>query len=341
MFNRPLDAGRPTKPDGEAKLPKDAMHIVRDGKPADLNVFVRGDVNTKGPVVPRGFLHVLCAGEPPAFRQGSGRRELADAIASRANPLTARVIVNRVWGQFFGRPLVGTPSNFGNLGERPTNPELLDDLAVRFMESGWSLKWLQREIVLSAAYRQSSRADDRQRAADPENRLLGRMSRRRLSVEAWRDAILLATGRLDPTVGGPSIDPADPDARRRTVYSRVSRLSLNPLLALFDFPDPNIHADRRVDTTTPLQKLFVMNSPFMVRQAEALAERVAAEADGKTRPPDRGFIDRAYRVLYGRPATAAEVRLGLDFLKAGDDPRAPRQQYAHALLAANEMLFLD
>src|SRR5262249_9202612 len=156
------------------KQPKDAMHIVREGKPTDLNVFIRGDVNSKGPVVARHFVRVLCDGEPTAFKQGSGRLELAKALVDRKNPLTARVIVNRIWSRLIGRPVVGTPSNFGALGDRPTHPELLDDLAVRFMDARWSLKWLQREIVLSAAYRQGSRADARQTGTDPDNRLLGR-----------------------------------------------------------------------------------------------------------------------------------------------------------------------
>jgi hypothetical protein len=266
---------------------------------------------------------------------------LADAVAARDNPLTARVIVNRVWGQLFGRPLVGTPSNFGALGDRPSHPGLLDDLAVRFMEAGWSLKWLQREIVLSAAYWQSSKADARQRASDPDNRLLGRMSRRRLSVEAWRDAVLAATGQLDRRVGGPSIDPADPKERPRTVYSRVSRLSLNPLLALFDFPDPNLTADRRVETTTPLQKLFLLNSTFMTRQAEILVDRLTTETGGTGRSTDEVFTQRAYQVLYGRPATAAEVRLGLHYLKGGRDLQGRRRLYAQVLLAANEMMYVD
>jgi hypothetical protein len=339
MYNRPFDAKREKKPDGEAKQPKDALHIVSEGKPADMNVFARGDVNSKGPVVPRHFLRVLCAGEPSTYTQGSGRLELARSIVSRDNPLTARVFVNRVWGQFFGRPLVSTPSNFGALGERPTHPELLDDLATRFMDAGWSLKWLQREIVLSAAYQQSSQADERQTGIDPENRLLSRMNRRRLSVEAWRDAVLAAAGRLDAAVGGPSIDPTDVQQHRRTVYSRISRLSLNPLLAIFDFPDPNIHADRRVETTTPLQKLFVMNNPYMVRQAEALTDRLTA-VSGISHSADEQFIQAAYQILYGRPAEAAEIRLGLEFLQASD-PNARRKQYAQVLLAANEMLYID
>jgi hypothetical protein len=340
MFNQPL-AGKAAGEGGEARRPADALHVVCEAAATDLNVAVRGDVENKGPVVRRHFLWVLSAGEPKPFRRGSGRLELAEAIADPGDPLTARVIVNRVWALNFGRPLVGTPSNFGTSGEPPTHPELLDDLAVRFMAAGWSLKWLQREIVLSAAYRQGSGADARQRLADPDNRLLGRMNRRRLSVEAWRDALLAAAGRLDRTVGGPSVDPQAPGEGRRTVYSAVSRLELNPMLALFDSPDPNAHADRRVETTTPLQKLFVLNSPFMIAQAERLAEWLWREVPGEDDSSDRRRIDRAYRLLYGRPAAAAEVRLGLAFLRGGDDRPARWRRYAHVLLAANEMLFVD
>jgi hypothetical protein len=164
------------------------------------------------------------------------------------------------------------------------------------------------------------------------------MSRRRLSVEAWRGALLAAAGRLDRSVGGPSLDPLDPEAARRTVYSAVSRLQPNRMLTLFDFPDPNAHADRRTETTTPLQKLFVLSSPFMVAQADALAERLRTEVPSG----DDGYrIERAYRLLYGRPAAEAEIRLGLAFLAGGDDRPARWRQYAHVLLAANEMLFID
>src|SRR5262249_8448523 len=149
-----------------------------------------------------------------------------------------------------------------------------------------------------------------------------------LSIEEWRDAVLAATDMLGDTVGGPSIDPTDASQRQRTVYSRISRLSLHPMLALFDFPDPNIHADRRVETTTPLQKLFVMNSPFMIRQAEALADRLVAESDGSSGDVDRRFIERLYSLLFGRPTTETEMRLGLEFLNAGADARSRRQQYA-------------
>jgi hypothetical protein len=334
MFNQPLDGKRDKKAEGEAKQPKDAMHVVHEGKAEDLHIFVRGDPSNQGPIVPRHFLHALSPGEPPLFHHGSGRLDLAAAIVSRDNPLTARVIVNRVWGQLFGRALVATPSNFGSLGERPTHPELLDDLAVRFMDAGWSVKWLIREIARSATYRQA--AGSGQQTADPENRLLGRMNRRRLPVEMWRDSVLQASGRLGSAIGGPSVDPLDTKERRRTVYSRISRLSLNPLLALFDVPDPNIHADKRVETTTPLQKLFVMNSPFMVFQAEALAERLNAECGER----HWQFIERAYALLYGRLPSDAEMRLGLEFLSGGN-AKARQREYAQALLASNEMLFVD
>jgi cytochrome c553 len=350
MFNRPLDDKREKDNNGQAKAPKDSLHVVRDTKPTDLNVFIRGDVNNKGPQVPRRFLQVLCDSQPSPFAKGSGRLELAEAIASRDNPLTARVLVNRVWGELFGRPLVATPSNFGSLGERPTHPELLDDLAVRFMESGWSIKWLQRQIVLSATYRQSSEATADKLAADPDNRLLGRMNRKRLSVEAWRDAILAVSGRLDGQIGGRSIDPQHPDSQRRTIYSRISRLELNRMLALFDFPDPNAHADRRSQTTTPLQKLFVLNSPFMIRQTESLTARLLAMDNAESNENKTSSdvqsngqsIERVYLLLYGRPATDDERRLGLEFLGPNDQQQTARwQQYAQVLLASNEMMFLD
>ncbi len=342
MFNRPIGEKVETNKNGQAKKPDDAIHIVRDGKSTDLNVYIRGNVNQKGPVAKRHFLSVLSQDdEPEPFARSeneSGRRELARSIARRDNPLTARVLVNRVWSQIFGRPLVGTPSNFGALGEMPTHPELLDDLAVRFMESGWSLKWLQRELVLSATYRQSSHADPKTRVVDPENRLLGHMNRRRLDVEAWRDALLSVVGRLDGTVGGPSIDPKDPNERRRTVYSAVSRLELNGMLAMFDFPDPNVHSERRVRTTTPLQKLFVLNSPFMVRLSDALVERLNTDSG----EDDRCRIERAYRVLYGRPPTESEIALGIEYLGASpDERRANWPSYAQVLLASNELLMID
>ncbi len=337
MYNRPLDKDKPLGKDGHAKLPADAMHIVRDGGTTrDIHVAIRGDMEKPGPLVARGFLQILSPQARLRFVEGSGRRELADAIVSTANPLTARVLVNRVWHQHFGRPLVATPSNFGNLGARPTHPRLLDDLAVRFIESGWSWKWLHRQIVLSATYRQSVAASAQKLAADPENRWLARMQPRRLDVEAWRNALLTAAGKLDCIVGGRSADPADPDSRRRTVYSHVSRLQLSQLLALFDFPDPNVHAAQRVATTTPIQKLFVMNSPFVVAQAEALSERVSRVGDS---PADR--IRFLYEVLFSRKPSDNELDLGMEYLQQASPDEIVWRDYAQALLAVNEMLFVD
>lgn len=356
MFNCPLptqanddsannDASRDTdeaqeKPANErkpAKTPEQSMHIVREGKPTDLQVFIRGNVHAQGDQVSRGFLSVLSDGERLTFEHGSGRRELAAAIVHPDNPLTARVFVNRVWNELTGHHLVGTPSNFGTLGQRPTHPELLDDLAVRFMQNGWSLKWLVREIVTSSTYRQTSQASVDQMRADPENTLLGRMTRKRLRVEAWRDSLLVASGRLERTLGGPSMRPDDPESRRRTVYSEVSRFQLNPMLATFDFPDANVHASKRNETTTPTQKLFVMNHPFVLRQAEALG---AMWHDRFPVPSELG-VDRLYQRVLSRSATAEECRLGKDFVQSATEPDHGWQQLAHALLASNEMFFLD
>jgi mono/diheme cytochrome c family protein len=320
------------------------IHALKEmGKATDLRVHVRGSPSTLGEVAPRRFMPILLRDEPPPFTRGSGRLELAEAIATRDNPLTARVIVNRVWQRHFGKGLVRTPSNFGALGERPTHPELLDHLTTRFVEHGWSLKWLHREIMLSSAYQLSSRLDPRNQEADPENRLLWRASRRRLEVEAWRDAILAVSGRLDRTVGGPSGDLASPDYARRTLYGSVSRHELNPLLRLFDFPDPNITSGERTVTTVPLQQLFVLNSEFMVHSAKALAARLGAAA-----PDDASRIREAFRTLYGRPVTERELKLGLAFLAApeapagGGGPALSRwEQYAQVLLSTNEFLYMD
>ena len=237
MFNRPIDDSVKKKGD-EAAKPQDAQHIVRDGKPKDLNVMLRGDVTRPGKQVERHFLTVLSSQQPRSLDRGSGRPDLAEAIVDPNNPLTARVIVNRVWRKLMGRGLVETPSNFGALGETPSHPELLDALAVKFMDQGWSLKRLQREIVLSSTYRQSNQTSPLAMEIDPQNRLLWRMTPKRLSIEAFRDAVLVSAGRLDGRIGGRSIRPEDPDETRRTVYSEISRMDLNSLLARFDFPTP-------------------------------------------------------------------------------------------------------
>ena len=316
------------------------VHTLKDlDRPADATVLIRGNPATPGPVVPRHFLSIL--GDSAPFSAGSGRLDLARAIARADNPLTARVMVNRVWQHHFGRGLVGTPSNFGALGERPTHPELLDHLARRFVAGGWSLKALHREILLSATYQQGSGPDDAALKVDPENRLLWRMNRRRLEVEAWRDAILAVSGRLDPAVGGPSRSLDDPGNRRRTFYAAVSRHDLAPLLRVFDFPDPNITGAERTRTTVPLQALVVMNDEFMIDAARGLAGRLGESADDDAR------IDRAYSLLFGRQATDRERQIGRAYLSAPDPAGAPagdlgrRERYAQALLGTNEFLFVD
>ena len=343
MFNRPDPNPKPPETEkakaknAKKNAPDSTMHIVREGKPTDLRVFVRGDVNNPGEVIPRGYLRVLSEQERITFQEGSGRSELARILTDPANPLTTRVFVNRVWGQLIGKPLVATPSNFGSLGETPTHPQLLDDLTARFVSNGWSLKWLVREIVTSATYRQSSIPSAEQLKGDPENRLVSRMNRRRLEIEAWRDRILSVSGELENPIGGPSIDPQDPTHRKRTVYSRVSRFKLDPMLAMFDFPDANVHAEMRVQTTTPLQKLFVMNHPFTIHHAKQITDQLLESADD---PAER--ITKLYGRVLGRNPTSEESELVEEFLAGDSEPtRDHWVQVTQALIASNEMLFLD
>ncbi len=317
------------------------VHGLKDGKPVVMRVHVRGNAATLGEEAPHHFLTILADTTHENFAKGSGRLELAHAIASKDNPLTARVMANRIWQHHFGKGLVRTPSNFGALGEAPTHPELLDYLASRFIASGWSIKEMHRAIMLSAVYQSSSRFDASDNDVDADNKLLWHMNRRRLEVEAWRDSMLAVAGTLDATIGGPSTNLASADNRRRTLYGRVSRHELNPLLRLFDFPDPNITNDARTVTTVPLQQLFVLNSEFMVRNAKALATRLAVSAAN-----DSARIREAFTLLYGRPATARDLNLGMAFLSAKDTPKAGVslsrwEQYAQVLLSANEFLFID
>jgi hypothetical protein len=318
-------------------------HGITEANPVDLKVYVRGNPAKQGDVAPRRFLHVVAGNDPPRFTQGSGRKELAEAIADPKNPLTARVMVNRIWQQHFGRGIVGTPSNFGKLGEPPTHPELLDYLAARFVEQGWSVKKLHREIMLSATYRLSSEKEARATEIDPDNRLLWRAARQRLQVEAWRDALLAVSGKLDRSMGGPTTNLDSADNIRRTVYAKVSRHELSGFLRLFDFPDANITADRRSETTVPQQQLFVMNSAFMINQAKALAARLQKEAGD-----DAARVRRAYLLAFGRPAADDEVELALRYLVGKDTTEeASRnkltrwERYAQALLASNEFMYVD
>jgi hypothetical protein len=326
-----IDSSLHVEPDGP-----DRTRLVHKPASQDVALQVRGNPASTGPVVPKRFLAVLSKGEPARFSKGSGRLELAQAILGDGKALAARVMVNRMWKHHFGEGLVRTSSDFGRQGERPTHPELLDDLAARFVQ-GWSMKWLHREIVLSAAYRQSSRTSDKAKvAADPDNRWLARMSRRRLEVEAWRDAVLSVSGVLDLKQGGAPLHLDRADNNRRTLYGVVKRRELNDLLRLNDFPDPTTHSASRIPTTTPLQQLFVLNSPFMRQQSSAFARRLSVHAS------DGDRIQKAYRLLYGRPPTGAEQRLALAFLQeAGAAKQAAWEQYAQVLLASNEFLYAE
>ena len=333
-----MEDGSEIKKDSEAHKKRiGTIHIVRDTKPKDLHVFLRGNTETKGDLVKRRFLKVLAQNEPKSFTQGSGRLELAEAIADPNNPLTARVIVNRVWLIFFGRGLVATPSNFGQLGSLPSHSELLDDLAVRFMENNWSIKWLVRELVLSSTYQQNSQIISRNELIDPANIYLWRMNRRRLSVEQWRDSILAASNNLDRR-GGESLELTDAKNVRRTIYGRVSRKKLSDILIQFDYPDANVHSAKRSDTTTAIQKLFIINSSFMVEQAKGLAKRITDDSSAT----DLTHIQSTYALLYNRQPTREETDLGLAFLRLPAEGKLTRwEQYSHALLAANEMMFVD
>jgi len=335
------EAERLQKSDAAKPLP--VAHALTEASPANMKVFLRGNPAKQGEEAPRRFLRILCCDTPPTFKQGSGRLELAEAIASRDNPLTARILVNRVWQNHFGRGLVGTPSNFGQLGDRPTHPELLDYLACQFMESGWSLKKLHREIMLSAVYHLSSEPAEQNFARDGDNRWLWHMNRRRLDIEAWRDAMLTVSGKLDRALGGPTLDLSASSNVRRTVYAKISRHDLNYLLRLFDFPDANITSERRNETTVPQQQLFVINSPFVIEQAKAFAARVQKETTDET-----ARVQRAYQLAYGRAASPEELSLAMNFLSGRDDAleqsrnRLTRwERLAQIVLGSNEFLYID
>ncbi len=290
-----------------------AMSTEDAPKPTPAAIYVRGNPNNKGAEVPRQFLQILAGNNRQPFTDGSGRLDLARAIVDHKNPLTARVIVNRVWQWHFGHGLVRTPSDFGSRGEAPTHPELLDYLAAWFMENGWSLKKLHTLILSSATYQQSSADNAAARQLDPENRLLWRMNRQRLDFESLRDAMLAASGQLDVTMGGlPDEITSWPFSRRRTVYGYINRARLAPELLTFDFANPDAHAAERYQTTIPQQSLYLMNNPFVVEQARTMLRRPEIAA-AKT---PRQRIAKLYRLLYGREASAEEINLGLAFTKS-------------------------
>jgi len=343
-------------------------------KPHDSPVFLRGEAGNKGEVVPRRFLEVLSGRNRPAFKGGSGRLELAAAIASIGNPLTARVTVNRIWLHHFGEGLVTTPDDFGTQSEPPSHPELLDYLAARFLEEGWSIKKMHRLIMLSSVYQQSSANNPRYAQVDPANRLLWRANIRRLEFEPLRDSLLAIGGVLDRTMYGRPVQlTKEPYSTRRTIYGFVDRANVAEMLINFDFANPAMTNGKRHLTTVPQQALFFMNNPLVVEQAKNLVAR----PDFRKLKAGRDRTSLLYELIYQRPPTEEEISLGLEFVanepsrekvmlvanvtparptngppdsakqplrRGGGRPREPLtawEEYAHALLQTNEASFVN
>jgi hypothetical protein len=322
--------------DKGAGAPPRAMTVADSGRPVEPRVFRRGNPNQPGDAVPRRFLSVLGGSDDrPLSTQQSGRLELARAIVDPANPLTARVIANRVWHHHMGRGVVETPSDFGTRGSPPSNPSLLDRLASELMRGGWSLKSLHRLIVCSGVYRMGSNGSGDSLTSDAENRHFGRAHRRRLDFEAMRDSLLAVSGRLEARIGGPSFaEIGSPNAARRTLYARIDRQELATIYRTFDFPDPATSSPMRDETTVPPQALFWLNHGLVARAASALASATESIDD-----PDQR-IGTMFRRVLARPPTDGERGLARDFLGAPIDPAA-WTRLAQALLMTNEFVMID
>lgn len=298
--------------------PARAMAVEDVSDPPQAHVFLRGNPNNPGAEVYPHFLSCLGGSDKQRFQDR--RLDLARAIIDPANPLTARVMVNRVWMYHFGQGLVRTPSDFGFRGDPPTHPELLDYLAVRFMESGWSVKKLHKLILMSATYRQSSADNEAARRVDPENQLVWRMNRRRLDFESLRDSMLVATGRLENQIGVlPFSLTAIPFVPRRSVYGFIERGRVPSVLNAFDFASPDQHAPMRYVTTVPQQALFFMNSPFVAEQARQTASRpeVAGQSDASHK------IAALYRILFARDPEAHETEAAIQFVNPAEKNQSP------------------
>jgi hypothetical protein len=340
-----------------ASLPAEPFAMLAaEDNPRNLRIHVRGNHLNPGEEVPRGFLRVFSGGAAKPYTNGSGRLELAEALFAPDNPLTARVMVNRIWKHHFGEGLVRTTDNFGRMGERPSHPELLDYLARRFREGGWSVKAMHREMVLSSAYRMSSAASGAA-TADPGNRLLSHMRVRRLEGEAIRDAILSATGSLNLTPYGPGVTPhigPYQDGRgkpasgpldgggRRSVYLEVRRNFITPLFLAFDYPLPSTTVGRRSVSTVPSQALMLMNNEFVSSEAAKWAGRILREtADWNAR------LDAMYLRAFGRAPDALDRKDAREFLAeqakryGGDSEDArPWSDLAHMLFNSKEFIFV-
>jgi hypothetical protein len=307
---------------------------VQEGRAADCPIYIRGETEEKGPVIPRGFVQVMATKSDPKINPAhSGRLELADWLVAKENPLTARVMVNRTWQHLFGEGIVRTADNFGATGTAPSHPALLDQLALQFMADGWSVKKLVRSLVLSHTYQLSSAYDAKSFKADPDNVLLWRASERRLDAEAIRDAMLAVSGNLDlvpaekspvAKVGtgyiGRGIRPDEfaTDSRKRSVYVPIVRDFVPDILGLFDFAEPSLIVAARDVTNVPAQALFMMNSPFVHTQAQSAARRLLAIKD----LDDRKRITQAYLLALSRAPSDAEMKRAEDFLLASKGEKA-------------------
>jgi hypothetical protein len=337
-------------------------YAVVDGKCGNAKIQRKGDPQNLGDVAPRGFLQILGGETLPPDEKGSGRLELAQWITDPKNPLTARVMVNRIWQHHFGRGIVTTPNDFGARGKAPTHPEMLDYLASRFTQSGWSVKAMHKLIMLSAAYQLSSDERGPNAAIDPNNDLFWHYNRQRLEAEEIRDAMLAVSGSLDLTMGEEQPFPPESewhytqhkpfvavyDTSRRAIYLMQQRIKKQPFLEVFDGADPNATTGLRPVSTTPIQALFMMNDSFAHEQADRFAVRVGLAFSEE---PQR--IDYAYQLAFGRHPTPEEIKTGQDYLQqcradlkdsnipADRQPRAALASYARVLLSSNEFLFVD
>ena len=295
--------------------PARANAITDVPRSRDYPVLNRGEATNKGPVVPRRFLEILSPDPKnrPEWHEGSGRLQLAQSIADPKNPMTARVLVNRVWQQHFGAGFVATPDDLGNMSSPPTHPELLDYLSARFVQGGWSIKNLHRLIVLSATYQQSSANNPKYAEQDPNNQYLWRANLRRLDFEQLHDSLLAIAGTLEPKLGGKSVPMGTEEfATRRAVYTYIDRRNPPELLTQFDFPNPDLPSGRRYETIVPAQALFLMNSPLVVETARKLTHRPEF-ADLRN---DQARVTSLYLAIYQRPPSEQEVSIGVRYVKS-------------------------
>jgi len=312
-------------------------HALNDSGTADMNIALRGDLRKKGEIAPRKFIEIIGGKSRPKYSIGSGRLELAMSVVDKKNPLTSRVMVNRIWGWHFGNGLVRTPSNFGVIGEAPTHSELLDWLSYKFINEGWSLKSLHKQIMMSATWQQSSLFNQKKFDIDGDNKFLWRFQPKKLEVESWRDSLLSVTGELDLKFGG-SPDGEIINSKRRTIYATISRtgdkFKSDNFLRLFDFPAAVSTSPKRANSTVPQQYLFMLNSDFMNQRAAALGKSLFESETKKSHT-----ITKAYEKLYSRIPEAREIQLAQEWL--GTNPNINRwNQYAQVLLSAHEMIQL-